>query len=215
MRAGWPLHVEMIEMLGAERLVHGRIGDAAVHGAPGLHAGAAAASATPCRCTRRATICIGSTPRRSAACDRWRRGRFRCGSRTAAPASWRRRTRWPRFVSAPRTATRAFECDVKLSADGVPFLLHDDTLERTTNGQGVAGERSWAELSRLDAGSWHSSGIRRRADRRASKRSPRSAPRNGHALDIEIKPSPGTEEETGRVVAQSVRKLWRGAPRRC
>ena len=50
----------------------------------------------------------------------------------------------------------AFECDVKLSADGVPFLLHDDTLERTTNGQGVAGERSWAELSRLDAGSWHS-----------------------------------------------------------
>src|SRR5690606_33654791 len=31
---------------------------------------------------------------------------------------------------------RAFECDVKLSADGVPFLLHDATLERTTDGQG-------------------------------------------------------------------------------
>jgi glycerophosphoryl diester phosphodiesterase len=45
---------------------------------------------------------------------------------------------------------------VKLSADGVPFLLHDATLERTTNGQGVAGERPWAELSQLDAGSWHS-----------------------------------------------------------
>jgi hypothetical protein len=51
---------------------------------------------------------------------------------------------------------RAFECDVKLSHDGVPFLLHDDTLERTSTGQGIAGDRTWAELSRLDAGSWHS-----------------------------------------------------------
>ena len=30
---------------------------------------------------------------------------------------------------------RAFECDVKLSADGVPFLLHDAELDRTSNGQ--------------------------------------------------------------------------------
>ena len=35
---------------------------------------------------------------------------------------------------------RMFECDAKLSADGVPFLLHDATLERTSNGRGVAGE---------------------------------------------------------------------------
>ena len=34
---------------------------------------------------------------------------------------------------------RAFECDVKLSADGVPFLLHDATLQRTSSGRGVAG----------------------------------------------------------------------------
>ena len=51
---------------------------------------------------------------------------------------------------------RAFECDVKLSADGVPFLLHDDTLERTTPASGTAGARPWAELARLDAGAWHS-----------------------------------------------------------
>ncbi|MEY3273561.1 MAG: cytoplasmic glycerophosphoryl diester phosphodiesterase UgpQ [Pseudomonadota bacterium] len=47
---------------------------------------------------------------------------------------------------------RAFECDVKLSADGVPFLLHDTTLKRTTPARGTAGDRPWAELSRLDAG---------------------------------------------------------------
>jgi glycerophosphoryl diester phosphodiesterase len=34
---------------------------------------------------------------------------------------------------------RMFECDVKLSSDGVAYLLHDATLERTTNGVGNAG----------------------------------------------------------------------------
>ena len=51
---------------------------------------------------------------------------------------------------------RMFECDAKLSADGAVFLLHDATLERTTNGHGVAGELPWHTLSQLDAGGWHS-----------------------------------------------------------
>ena len=102
---------------------------------------------------------------------------------------------------------RAFECDVKLSADGVPFLLHDTTLQRTTNGRGTAGERTWSELSRLDAGGWHS---------RAYAGEPipsfeavaRWCLRSGHALDIEIKPTPGQEVETGRVVARETQRLW-------
>ena len=105
----------------------------------------------------------------------------------------------------------AFECDVKLSADGVPFLLHDDTLERTTSGDGVAGERSWAELARLDAGSWHSSAFA--GEPIASFEAIAAfCLANAHLLDLEIKPSPGTELETGRVLGQWVRKLWRGAP---
>ena len=51
---------------------------------------------------------------------------------------------------------RMFECDVKLSADSVLFLLHDDTLARTTNGTGDASGKTWHDLSQLDAGSWHS-----------------------------------------------------------
>lgn len=106
---------------------------------------------------------------------------------------------------------RAFECDVKLSADGVPFLMHDDTLERTTNGQGRGGDQAWAELSRLDAGSWHS---------RAYAGEPvasfeaiaRYCQRNGHALDLEIKPTPGTETDTGRAIGRWVRQVWRGTP---
>jgi glycerophosphoryl diester phosphodiesterase len=104
---------------------------------------------------------------------------------------------------------RAFECDVKLSADGVPFLLHDATLQRTTAAEGAAGERTWAELSRLDAGSWHSRTY-------AGEPLPsfeaiaRYCLHNGFALNIEIKPVPGHNDETGRVVAQAAAALWAG-----
>lgn len=104
---------------------------------------------------------------------------------------------------------RAFECDVKLSADGLPFLLHDATLERTTPTQGVAGVRPWAELSRLDAGGWHS---------RAYAGEPLPSleavaayvRRNGHALNIEIKATPDQHELTGSVVAEACLRLWQG-----
>ena len=104
---------------------------------------------------------------------------------------------------------RGFECDVKLSADDVPFLLHDATLERTTSGQGVAGEHRWAELSRLDAGSWHS---RLYAGEPLPTLTAVAAflQSNALALDLEIKPTPGTEAHTGAVVAAEVARLWHG-----
>jgi glycerophosphoryl diester phosphodiesterase len=103
----------------------------------------------------------------------------------------------------------AFECDVKLSADGVPFLLHDATLDRTSNAQGIAGDKPWAELSRVDAGSWHS---------RVYAGEPLPTLDNiaafchasGHALNIEIKPTPGVERRTGEVVAREAARLWAG-----
>ncbi|GIX23355.1 MAG: glycerophosphoryl diester phosphodiesterase [Caldimonas sp.] len=102
---------------------------------------------------------------------------------------------------------RAFECDVKLSRDGQPFLLHDATLDRTTDGQGVAGEQDWSALSRLDAGGWHS---------RAYAGEPlptleaiaRYVLRNGFMLNVEIKPTPGTESLTGAAVARRCAQLW-------
>jgi glycerophosphoryl diester phosphodiesterase len=105
---------------------------------------------------------------------------------------------------------RAFECDVKLSADGVPFLLHDATLDRTTPERGTAADRPWTELSRIDAGGWHSRGF-------AGEPLPslamvaRYVLRNGFALNLEIKPTPGDEERTGRIVGEAVRTLWAGA----
>jgi glycerophosphoryl diester phosphodiesterase len=105
---------------------------------------------------------------------------------------------------------RMFECDVKLSADGVPFLLHDATLQRTSNGRGIAGEQPWAALAQLDAGSWHSRAF-------AGEPLPtldniaQFCLRNGYWLNIEIKPTPGQESLTGSVVAQHAARLWQGA----
>jgi len=106
---------------------------------------------------------------------------------------------------------RAFECDVKLSADGVPFLLHDATLQRTTRERGVASQRPWAALSRLDAGAWHSRAYA--GETIPSLEAVAAYCRaNGFALNIEIKPTPGAETDTGRVVAHEAARLWRGAP---
>ena len=48
----------------------------------------------------------------------------------------------------------AVEVDVRTSRDGELFILHDTTLDRTTNGKGPAAELTLAELQKLDAGSW-------------------------------------------------------------
>ena len=102
---------------------------------------------------------------------------------------------------------RMFECDAKLSCDGVVFLMHDATLNRTTNGEGTGGDRPWHDLAQLDAGSWHS---------RAYAGEPlltlanlaRFCIRNRYFLNIEIKPTPGTEYKTGEVVAAQAAALW-------
>ncbi len=104
---------------------------------------------------------------------------------------------------------RAFECDVNSSADGVAFLLHDATLQRTSSGTGTASQLSWSELSRLDAGGWHS---RRFAGEPLPSLDGIAAYciRNGFALNIEIKPAPGDEARTGRVIAVEAARLWCG-----
>jgi glycerophosphoryl diester phosphodiesterase len=104
---------------------------------------------------------------------------------------------------------RMFECDVKLSADDVPFLLHDSDLERTTSGLGLAGERPWTALSQLDAGSWH--GVVHAGEPLPTLQAiARFVIANGLAINLEIKPSPGVESRTGDFVARAALQLWAG-----
>ena len=46
------------------------------------------------------------------------------------------------------------EIDVKVTKDNIPILLHDDTIDRTTNKLGKCSNYNFDELSNLDAGSW-------------------------------------------------------------
>ncbi|MDB5742180.1 MAG: glycerophosphodiester phosphodiesterase [Polaromonas sp.] len=112
---------------------------------------------------------------------------------------------------------RMFECDAKLSADGVAFLMHDATLARTTNAAGkwgahaspTGGDHAWGALSQLDAGSWHSSAFAGEALPTLANVS-RFCRANGHALNIEIKPTPGTERRTGEAIGTQA-ACWQGA----
>ena len=115
------------------------------------------------------------------------------------------------FEQGARCGFKAFECDVKVSADGVAFLMHDTTLDRTTGEPGVAEEKSWAQLSQLDAGRWHGvefEGVRipKLAD------IARFCFDTDSALNIEIKPTPGHESRTGELVAIEAAALWQGRP---
>ena len=60
------------------------------------------------------------------------------------------------FARAIDASADMVECDAHLTRDGHIILLHDDTLDRTTDGQGPVVRFDLDELKKLDAGSWFS-----------------------------------------------------------
>jgi glycerophosphoryl diester phosphodiesterase len=102
---------------------------------------------------------------------------------------------------------RMFECDVKLSRDGRLFLLHDADLARTTSGQGPAADQDWSALAELDAGAWHSPAYVGES-LLTLERLAHWLQARGALVNLEIKPSPGRDAETGAAVAREVAKLW-------
>jgi glycerophosphoryl diester phosphodiesterase len=78
---------------------------------------------------------------------------FRCAHRGAsghAPENT-----FAAFRLALEMGAEMCELDVQQTADGCLIVMHDDTLERTTNGDGNLWERTLAELQRYDAGLWY------------------------------------------------------------
>jgi glycerophosphoryl diester phosphodiesterase len=90
-----------------------------------------------------------------------------------------------------------------LSGDGTPVLIHDETLERTTNGAGRVCKTPDSLLFSLDAGKGER--IPRFAEAAALCRE------LGLLANVEIKPAAGHELTTAEVVAQATADLWRGA----
>lgn len=108
-----------------------------------------------------------------------------------------------------RLGLKMIEFDAKLSADDVVFLLHDDTVDRTSDGHGAAARMTYAQIAALDAGSWCDA-------RFAGERMPtleqvaERCARHGLAANVEIKPCHGRDIETGRRVASEAARLWTG-----
>ncbi len=58
------------------------------------------------------------------------------------------------FSKACEIGADGFEFDVQLSRDGIPVVIHDEMLERTTGSQGLVKDYTLSELQSLDAGGW-------------------------------------------------------------
>src|SRR5262252_8636291 len=107
----------------------------------------------------------------------------------------------------------AVEFDVMLAADGTPILIHDETLDRTTNGSGAVSATPYAEIAALDAGGWLAPQYR-------GERVPRfqDAARLCVELElwanVEIKPAAGFERETAVAACNLIATLWAGARHR-
>ncbi len=99
---------------------------------------------------------------------------------------------------------KGVEFDVMLTADAVPIIIHDETLERTTNGRGSVPGMKYSELVSLDAG---------KGERIPKFEEAAQLCRElGLWANVEIKPARGHERATGDVVARMTRELWKRAP---
>lgn len=99
---------------------------------------------------------------------------------------------------------KGVEFDVMLAGDGTPVVIHDETVDRTTDGRGAVPGMSFAELSRFKSG--NGEGIPRYEDAAVLCRA------LGLWANVEIKPAAGHERATGEAVARMTRELWKGAP---
>lgn len=101
----------------------------------------------------------------------------------------------------------AVEFDVMLSQDGVPVLMHDPQFGRTVRGTGRVCDTAAAQLAAMDAGSWFGPQF-------AGESVPTFeqvvdfCKENQIWMNVEIKPAPGFEAETGRVVAELAQRLF-------
>jgi len=101
------------------------------------------------------------------------------------------------------------EFDAKLTADGVPILMHDDVLDRTTSGAGPVRRTPLAVIRTLDAGSWF-------GDAFAGEPVPTLAEALdlslslGLAINLEIKACRGLERETAAASLAVAGEIWPG-----
>ncbi len=98
---------------------------------------------------------------------------------------------------------KGVEFDVMLAGDGTPVVIHNETVDRTTDGHGEVPKMTYAELSRLKIGEKEKIPKFEEAGQLCREL--------GVWANVEIKPANGYERATGLAVAPMARELWRGA----
>jgi glycerophosphoryl diester phosphodiesterase len=111
------------------------------------------------------------------------------------------------FRAAAAAGVKAVEFDVALTFDGRPVVIHDASLERTTDGHGLLVETTLEAVSGLDAGGWFDPSF-----------SGEFVPTLEETIDllnvldlvadIELKPDPGREEETAQIALRVAKSCW-------
>lgn len=111
------------------------------------------------------------------------------------------------FEKALTLGCHFIEFDVMCSQDGEPFIMHDDNLKRTTNGKGEMGEANSEYIQTLDAGSWFA---RRYKGEKVPhfKEAIQWLSFSNVQANIEIKPYPGTSEQTAIAVLSHINRYW-------
>jgi glycerophosphoryl diester phosphodiesterase len=116
------------------------------------------------------------------------------------------------FRKAAAMGFGGVEFDVMLSFDKVPLLIHDETLDRTTNGRGDVSAKTYAEIAALDAGAWFAPQYRGERVPRFEDAA-RLCSELGLWANVEIKPATGFERETAAIACEVAGSLWSGAHR--
>ncbi len=111
------------------------------------------------------------------------------------------------FRAAADLGVAWVEFDVKLTGDDELIILHDDSLDRTTTGQGPVAGHTLAEIQRLDAGLFFGEAFRGEKVPSLDEALVVLQDLNMGAV-VEIKPCPGREAETGRRVALHLAAHW-------
>lgn len=130
---------------------------------------------------------------------------FIVGHRGAA--AWAPENTLAGFRKAAALGVRWVEFDVRLSADGRVILLHDDTVDRTTNGHGEAADLSFADLQKLDAGAWFGAAFRGERVPGLTETIALLGELNLGAI-VELKPAPGQEVATAWAVTALLSERW-------
>jgi glycerophosphoryl diester phosphodiesterase len=111
------------------------------------------------------------------------------------------------FSSALQAGAEVVECDVQLTKDGHVVVMHDPSVDRTTNGTGLLADMTLAEVRRLSAGYPQRFGKKFTGERVPTLMELLAFLRERARMLIEIKPDSVTDDDDGGIEARTIAEV--------